>query len=174
MALSQLPPITLGANSGALRNRRDQPYILGMSEITSSHNDPRIVAALAIGLDLDTARLIFAVGKETIPTPPRPSVALSDQEWELIEPLLPGSDRQHSAMPQRVFVNLVLCTAGERRGWTTAATTGQGEAVRKRFARWATLGVWQNISGSLAALDLTSYRRQQFAELAQRAERLCR
>ena len=98
--------------------------------------------------------------------------ALSDQEWAVIAPLLPDEAAQAHAEPNRAFVDAVLWLFAGKKHWTRISG-GRGEAVRRRYARWAHAGIWQSLHAHPGVRQLTPQRQALFAAMARRAEQLC-
>lgn len=96
---------------------------------------------------------------------------LTDQEWEIIAPLLPSESRQAHAIANRDFVNLVLWIFARAKHWTQIAGD-RGEAARKRFGRWAHASVWQVLYAQMPFDKLGARRKAQLGAIADRAERL--
>lgn len=70
---------------------------------------------------------------------------LSDEQWELIEPLLPGKvgDRGRSGADNRKFVEAVLWIANTGAVWRDLpASFGNWNSNFRRFRRWAIKGVF--------------------------------
>lgn len=70
---------------------------------------------------------------------------LSDEQWELIEPLLPGKvgDRGRSGANNRKFVEAVLWIASTGAAWRDLpASFGNWNSNFRRFRRWAIKGVF--------------------------------
>lgn len=71
--------------------------------------------------------------------------ALSDEQWEKIEPLVPGKagDRGRSGVNNRLFGEAVLWIAGTGAAWRDLpAHFGNWNANFRRFRRWAVKGVF--------------------------------
>jgi len=96
---------------------------------------------------------------------------LTDEEWTLICPLLPPEARQARTISNREFVNSVLWVFAGGRHWTQIAGD-RGEAMRKRCARWAHAGVWQELHEDIKGRGLSPGRESQLLALAERARRL--
>ena len=70
---------------------------------------------------------------------------LSDEQWELVEPLLPGKvgDRGRSGANNRKFVEAVLWIANTGAAWRDLpASFGNWNSSFRRFRRWAIKGVF--------------------------------
>jgi hypothetical protein len=104
---------------------------------------------------------------------------LEDDEWELISRYLPAEAKQAHTLANRAFLNAVLWLfargrPGERSGcrhWTQIAED-RGEAVRKRYARWAHAAVWQDLYEAIKGAGLSPARQAQLQAMAERARHL--
>lgn len=70
---------------------------------------------------------------------------LSDEQWERVEPLLPGKvgDRGRSGSNNRMFVEAVLWIASTGAAWRDLPTSfGNWNSIFRRFRRWAIKGVF--------------------------------
>ena len=79
--------------------------------------------------------------------------ALTDVQWEIIEPLLPGKsgDRGVTAKDNRLFVDGVLWILKTGAPWRDLPEDyGNWNSVHKRFNRWAKSGVWKQVFQELA------------------------
>ena len=98
---------------------------------------------------------------------------LEDTEWQVLEALLPLNASQANTMDNRTFVNEVLLAQHRGGRWTKNRKGGpQSDAVRRRFGRWAHLGIWQRVSGQASEGPLGSERKAALKLVADRAERL--
>jgi len=82
---------------------------------------------------------------------------LTDEQWNRIEPLLPGkaSDPGRTAEDNRRFVNAVLWIARSGAPWRDLPERyGKWNTVYQRFNRWAKKGIWQTIFDQLQEPDL--------------------
>lgn len=83
----------------------------------------------------------------------RPSrYELSHTQWARIESLLPGKagDPGRTAADNRLFVNGVLWVLRSGARWSDLpARYGAYKSVHKRFTRWASKGVWEQIFQTL-------------------------
>jgi transposase len=95
--------------------------------------------------------------------------ALSDSEWRLIQPHLPAEAPQLNTMLNRTFIDAVLDVMRGSRRWTDLEAS---EPVRRRFARWAHAGIWQELAAALALSSVSETRKSDFLRLAQKAEQL--
>ena len=141
----------------------------------SQREGMRRAALLALGIDPATVAWP-SEGElrdaEPAAQPPEPA-ELSDGEWLVIAPLLPPEAPQANAMSNRAFLDAVI--AAMRRGgcWTSRRTPAtEIEPVRRRFGRWAHLGVFQALAAALTDLDLAPERKRMFALAGQRAATL--
>ena len=83
---------------------------------------------------------------------------LTDEEWEAIEPRLPGRDGDpgRTAADNRRFVNAVLFVAKTGVPWRDLpARFGMWNSVWRRFDRWCAAGVWADLADVLGEPDLT-------------------
>ena len=81
---------------------------------------------------------------------------LSDDEWERIAPLLPGtsSDCGVTAKDNRQFVNGVLWIARSGAPWRDLPERyGLWNSVYQRFNRWTKAGVWERVFTVLQDAD---------------------
>jgi transposase len=99
---------------------------------------------------------------------------LRNDQWERIEPLLPGKagDRGRTAKDNRLFVDAVLWIARAGAPWRDLPEAfGPWNSVYKRFSRWSNAGVWHRVFAELAQdadfeevfLDSTIVRAHQHA-----------
>jgi len=82
---------------------------------------------------------------------------LTDEQWQLIEHLLPGKegDRGRTAKDNRLFVNAVLYVAKTGIPWRDLPERfGNWNSVWRRFDRWCENGVWEKLSEVLGEPDL--------------------
>lgn len=82
---------------------------------------------------------------------------LTDEQWQLIEHLLPGKegDRGRTAKDNRLFVNAVLYVAKTGIPWRDLPERfGNWNSVWRRFDRWCANGVWEKLSEVLGEPDL--------------------
>jgi len=104
---------------------------------------------------------------------------LSDEQWMLIEPHLPGrkSDPGRTGKNNRLFVNAVLWIAKTGAPWRDLPERfGKWNSVFQRFNRWCKGGVWQRVLEILGGepdleyllLDSTIVRAHQHAAGAKR------
>ena len=96
---------------------------------------------------------------------------LADAEWEIVRDHLPAEPAQAEAIGNRAFVATVLWVFAQRKAWTQVAGD-HGEAVRKRFARWAHAGYWQRLSDAVRGRGLSAPREAQLTAVARRARQL--
>ncbi len=96
---------------------------------------------------------------------------LADAEWEILRDHLPAEPAQAEAIGNRAFVAAVLWVFAQRKAWTQVAGD-HGEAVRKRFARWAHAGLWQRLCDGVRGRGLSPVREAQLAAVARRAGQL--
>lgn len=85
--------------------------------------------------------------------PSRPSrYELSHAQWARIRDLLPGKagDPGRTAVDNRLFVNGVLWVLRSGARWSDLPSRyGSYKSVHKRFTRWATKGVWEQVFKTL-------------------------
>ena len=80
--------------------------------------------------------------------------ALRDDQWERIEPLLPGraSDSGVTARDNRLFVEAVLYRYRAGIPWRDLPERfGEFRMIRTRHMRWSRSGVWQRVFQALAS-----------------------
>jgi transposase len=100
--------------------------------------------------------------------------SLTDSEWQLIAQHLPAEARQANTMCNRDFVDAVLA-AMIRGRWTDHRNRGsQSDAVRRRFGRWASQGIWQQLVVVISALPISAARKAAFATIGRRSYLLFR
>lgn len=97
--------------------------------------------------------------------------SLTGDEWAVVCEFLPADPSQTAAMTNREFIDAVLWTLAQRKTWTQISGE-RGEAIRKRFARWAHAGTWQQLYTAVRDTRLSAARQSQFGTLANRAERM--
>ncbi len=86
-----------------------------------------------------------------------PRHAISDENWERIEDLLPGkaSDPGVTARDNRLFIDAILWIAKTGVPWRDLPERfGPWNTVWKRFDRWARQGRWEKTFGVLQDPDL--------------------
>lgn len=79
--------------------------------------------------------------------------ALRDDQWERIEPLLPGraSDSGVTARDNRLFVEAVLYRYRAGIPWRDLPERfGDFRMIRTRHMRWSRKGVWEHVFNALA------------------------
>jgi putative transposase len=82
---------------------------------------------------------------------------LTDEQWEQIEPRLPGrvGGPGRTAADNRRFVNAVLFVAKTGVPWRDLPERfGRWNSVWRRFDRWCAAGVWAELAGVLGEPDL--------------------
>jgi putative transposase len=82
---------------------------------------------------------------------------LTDEQWERIEPRLPGREgtRGVTAKDNRLFMNAVLYVAKTGIPWRDLPERfGNWNSVWRRFDRWCAAGVWQQLTDVLGEADL--------------------
>ncbi len=83
----------------------------------------------------------------------RERFAISDHNWERLEPLLPGSvrDRGRTAEDNRLFLEAVLWKVRVGGPWRDLPPGfGEWNSVFRRFRRWAQRGVFQRLFDAMA------------------------
>ena len=100
---------------------------------------------------------------------------LSEAEWNIIEPLLPGADGHRSGRPRlddRRVLNAIFFVLRTGTPWRDLPERyGPSTTAYNRFNRWAKRGVWlaifealaRNSPGSLALIDSSIVRAHQHA-----------
>ena len=84
--------------------------------------------------------------------------ALTDEQWERTEDLLPGKpgDSGRTAADNRLFVDAVLFVAKTGIPWRDLPERfGKWNSVWRRFDRWCQAGVWETLAKALGEHDLT-------------------
>ena len=80
---------------------------------------------------------------------------LSDAEWEIVAPLLPGADGKRNGRPRlddRKVLNGIFFVLRTGTPWRDLPERyGPYTTVYNRFNRWAKRGVWLKVLGALAA-----------------------
>ena len=108
-----------------------------------------------------------------------PRKILRDDQWQRIEPLLPGkaTDRGVTAKDNRLFVEAVLWILRTGSPWRDLPPElGNWHNTYTRFSRWGEKGVWQRVVDALSGdadlqallLDSTIVRAHQHAAGAQK------
>jgi putative transposase len=108
-----------------------------------------------------------------------PRKILRDDQWQRIEPLLPGkaTDRGVTAKDNRLFVEAVLWILRTGSPWRDLPPElGNWHNTYTRFSRWGRTGVWQRVVEACSAeadlqallLDGTIIRAHQHAAGAQK------
>ena len=83
--------------------------------------------------------------------------ALTDEQWERIQDLLPGKvgDPGRSGKDNRLFVDAVLYVAKTGVPWRDLPERfGHWNSVWRRFDRWCENGIWKAVARELGELDL--------------------
>ena len=81
---------------------------------------------------------------------------LTDEQWSLIEPLLPGKEGDPGAHGEdnRLFVNAVIWMARTGAPWRDLPERfGKWNSVYQRFNRWSKSGVWERVFQALKLPD---------------------
>ena len=95
---------------------------------------------------------------------------LTDDQWEAIEPLLPGreGDPGRTAADNRRFVNAVLFVARTGVPWRDLPERfGRWNSAGRRFDRWCAAGVWPALADALGEPDLEGLQLDSTAVRAQ-------
>ena len=82
---------------------------------------------------------------------------LTDEQWALIEPHLPGREgtRGPTAKDNRSFVNAVLFVAKTGIPWRDLPERfGNWNSIWRRFDRWCAAGVWAKLADVLGEPDM--------------------
>jgi putative transposase len=82
---------------------------------------------------------------------------ITDDNWERIEPLLPGREGDPGAhgKDNRQFLNAVIWMARTGAPWRSLpAEFGEWNSVFQRFNRWSKAGVWQRVFEAFKSSDL--------------------
>jgi transposase len=138
----------------------------------------REAAARAIGLD--PSIIVWPTEQTSEPLEPRlqkphwnEPLPLEDGEWAALAPYFPPEPPQAGAIVNRSILEAVLRVIAGERPWSVLDGTGvSSEAVRKRFARLARRGVWQQLAQAGETLDLPEGRLVQLRAVARRARKL--
>jgi transposase len=133
----------------------------------------KFAAAEALGLDASTIAVIFGATDAEAPVVIEAALhELSQEEWGLLVPYLPPERPQTQTMSNRHFIDRVLHTIRSGAPWVAGPSDNEGDAVRKRFARWAHTNIWQTLLDRLRHADLSEKRLAELASVAKRAEQL--
>ena len=82
---------------------------------------------------------------------------LTDEDWNVIEPLLPGREGDPGAhgADNRLFVNAVIWIARTGAPWRDLPERfGEWNSVYQRFNRWSKAGVWERVFQAVRSPDL--------------------
>ena len=82
---------------------------------------------------------------------------LTDEQWDRIEPLLPGreADPPRTAADNRTFVDAVLYVLKTGIPWRDLPERfGNWNSVWRRFDRWCKRGIWQQVFEALTEPEL--------------------
>jgi transposase len=145
----------------------------GEPKTTDPLQSCRTAAALDLGIDPDT--IAWPCDHPVAEPPPRlprwnEPQPLTDAEWCQVAGYFPPEPAQSGAITNRAIIDAVLrVVAGEQPWSVLEGTAPSSEAVRKRFARLARKGVWQQLGDAAAALELSESRRAQLRAVARRA-----
>jgi transposase len=82
---------------------------------------------------------------------------LSDEEWLIIQPLLPKAGRGPSRVDDRKVLNGIFYILRTGAPWRDLPERyGPRTTVYNRYARWSARGVWKGIFDALAVEDIDS------------------
>jgi len=85
--------------------------------------------------------------------------ALTDAEYEMLEPHLPPDPRIEGRLKNREVLSALIWAQSTGRALTHLPSRYvSSEAVRKRAERWAVAGVWDRLSDAIPTLDLSQRR----------------
>jgi len=82
---------------------------------------------------------------------------LTDEEWNRIDPLLPGREGDPGAHGEdnRLFVNAVIWIARTGAPWRDLPERfGEWNSVFQRFNRWSKSGIWERVFQAMKSPDL--------------------
>ncbi|KRB79551.1 transposase [Noviherbaspirillum sp. Root189] len=110
---------------------------------------------------------------------------LRDDQWNKLEPLLPGKvgDRSATAQDNRLFLEAVFWIVRTGSPWRDLpAALGNWHTTYKRFKRWGQSGVWQRVVEAVSGdrdlealmIDSTAVRAHPHAAGAQKKKVLKR
>ena len=102
---------------------------------------------------------------------------LDDSEWDVIVTcgVLPPDPPQFDTMSMRVVLQAVIAVVAGGRPWTNLDDAGlSSEAVRKKFARLAAKGTWQELAAHVDDLGLSEMRKSQIRRIGVRAQQMAR
>ena len=146
-----------------------------LEETTDASQTEASRRAACLGLGIDPATVVWLSESAELRELPQPRehVELSDEEWHAIAPFLPSEAPQANSMSNRDFLNAVLAAMRRGGNWVSRHTPATDiEAVRRRFGRWAHLGVFQALAEALPNLDLSPECKRLLALAGQRAAHL--
>ena len=125
----------------------------------------RDAAALELGLDPSIIAWPVDASSEAVePRGPRWNEPLpfDDTEWGQVAACFPPEPPQAGAIANRAVFDAVLRVVAGERAWSVLdGPAMSAEAVRKKFARLARKGVWQQLAAASGTLDLSESRRSQ-------------
>ncbi len=78
---------------------------------------------------------------------------LTDRQWAIIEPLVPGKagDRGRAGEDNRLFIDAILWLARGATPWRDLPPElGNWRTVHSRFRRWTVAGVWESLFKALS------------------------
>jgi hypothetical protein len=107
------------------------------------------------------------------PVAPKAFTRLSDDEWSIISRVMPVRSNRHSAIPDRVYIDAVLCVVSLNYHWNTLEASGitdAWDACRHKYGRYCAKGEWQRIADELEG-QLTTNRMREFRRISDDAEK---
>jgi hypothetical protein len=138
----------------------------------------RDAAARQLGLDPSIIAWPDDAGSEAVEArSPRWNEPLpfDEAEWGQVAPCFPPEPPQAGAVGNRAIFDAVLRVVAGERAWSILdGATLSSEAVRKKFARLARKGVWQQLAEASGRLELSESRRSQLRAVGRRAQQLRR
>lgn len=137
-----------------------------------------------LGIDPKTLPDIPAVSETKVTIPEwremeAETAALTDAEYEMLEPFLPPDPIMEGALKNREVIGALLWAQATGRPLTHLPPRyGNSEVVRKRGERLAISGIWDRLLGELDDMQLGEPRRAELRSLcttqAKRGERIRR
>lgn len=134
--------------------------------------------ALRLGIDQKTLPDIQAVSEARVTVANRYEIeaetaALTDVEYEKIEPFLPPDPVMEGALKNREVVGALLWAQATGRALThlPARYGRSSEAIRKRAERLAIAGVWDRLLGELDDMQLGAGRKAELRSLCMKQAR---
>lgn len=123
--------------------------------------------------EVETADVVPAVVREAV----RPlrqvagDYALTDEEWGVLETLIPRGPGEKRGKQDRQFINACLYrqrTLGSGREWASSpeAVTIPLKSLQGRFYRWCMNGYWVQLAAAVEASSLPDARKIEFRAMA--------